>query len=110
MSDETPLLTFKGELRGNPPQRYLVNHSQYVARGGHPHLAEDLYGYLAGGENTGDLARFYFFSLAFDQIVKEGLAGDFAELGVYKGNTATLLAACDGIFANYNVFPVAYYM
>jgi hypothetical protein len=38
------------------------------------------------------MARFYFFSLAFDQIVKEELAGDFAELGVYKGNTATLLA------------------
>src|SRR5215213_4071862 len=38
------------------------------------------------------MARFYFFCLAFDQIVKEDLRGDIAELGVYKGNTAALLA------------------
>lgn len=39
------------------------------------------------------MARFFIFSLAFDQIVKEGVTGDFAELGVYKGATASLLAA-----------------
>ena len=38
------------------------------------------------------MARFYFFCLLFDQIIKEGLRGDIAELGVYRGNTATFLA------------------
>jgi hypothetical protein len=33
-----------------------------------------------------------FLSLAFDQIHKEGLEGDFAELGVYQGSTAAVLA------------------
>lgn len=93
MTDEKPLLSFRGELSSTPPQRYLVNHSRYVSRGGNPRLAEDLEGYLSSGENNGDLARFYSFSLAFDQIVKEGLRGDFVELGVYKGSTATLLAS-----------------
>lgn len=38
------------------------------------------------------MARFFFFCLVCDQIEKEGLKGDLAELGVYKGNTAILLA------------------
>lgn len=93
MSDKSPFRNYGGNLRADPPQRYLGNYSRYLARGGQRHLDEDLKGYLAGGANEGDMARFYFFSLAFDQIVKEGLEGDLAELGVYKGNTATLLAA-----------------
>ena len=55
-----------------------------------PH--EDVQGFTAGGMNRDDMARFYFFSLAFDQICKEEVAGDLAELGVYKGHTATLIA------------------
>ena len=35
---------------------------------------------------------FHFFCLAEDQIRKEGLEGDIAELGVYRGNTAIVLA------------------
>jgi hypothetical protein len=93
MSDESPFRSYGGRLRADPPQRYLGNHSRYLARGGQCNLEEDLKGYLAGDANREDMARFYFFSLAFDQIVKEGLEGDLAELGVYKGNTATLLAA-----------------
>ncbi len=55
-----------------------------------PH--EDVQGFTAGGMNQADMARFYFFLLAFDQICKEEVAGDLAELGVYKGHTATLIA------------------
>ena len=80
-------------LSADPPERYRDNYARYLALGGQPGLADDLQGFVAGGANTGDLARFWFFSLAFDQIVKEGLSGDLAELGVYKGNTASLLAA-----------------
>jgi hypothetical protein len=94
MSEESP---FHGpaaaRLSAAPPQRYRDNYARYLALGGQPGLEADLKGFLAGGAHDGDLARFYFFSLAFDQIVKEGLGGDFAELGVYKGNTAILLAA-----------------
>ena len=42
--------------------------------------------------NRGDMARFYSFCLIFDQLMKEGIKGDLAELGVYKGGTATLIA------------------
>lgn len=42
--------------------------------------------------NAGDMARYYFLLLACDQIVKEGIQGDVAELGVYKGNSAYMLA------------------
>jgi hypothetical protein len=92
MTETNPFKQFAGKLRADPPQRYLGNYSRYLARGGQLRLEDDLKGYLAGNQYHGDMARFYFFSLAFDQIVKEGLAGDLAELGVYRGNTATLLA------------------
>jgi hypothetical protein len=39
------------------------------------------------------VSRFYFFCLAFDQMIKEGVKGDIAELGVYRGNTASIMAA-----------------
>jgi hypothetical protein len=93
MSQESPLLDFGGNLRADPPQRYLGNYPRYLARGGNRELEGDLRGFLADGSYAGDMARFYFFSLAFDQLVKEGVRGDFAELGVYKGNTGTLLAS-----------------
>ena len=78
--------------RANRPQRYSSNYPGYVARGGAMRPHEDVQGFTAGGMNRDDMARFYFFSLAFDQICKEEVAGDLAELGVYKGHTATLIA------------------
>lgn len=42
--------------------------------------------------NSGDLTRYYFLNLVIDQILKENVKGDLAELGVFKGNTAFLLA------------------
>jgi Macrocin-O-methyltransferase (TylF) len=78
--------------RAARPQRYGVNYAKYLARGGMIRLQEDVEGFVVDSGNQGDVARFYFFCLAFDQLVKEGLKGDFAELGVYKGHTATLLA------------------
>ena len=74
------------------PQRYAVNSERYEARGGLTRPAEDARGFLTEPSNIGDMARFWSFCLIFDQIVKEGLKGDFAELGVYKGHTASLLA------------------
>jgi hypothetical protein len=56
--------------------------------------ARDFARYVAGNEenNRGDVARWYFLNLTIEQLLKEGLAGDVAELGVYKGNTAAILA------------------
>jgi hypothetical protein len=74
------------------PQRYSVNARRYAERGGLIRLAEDVRGFILDESNRADMARYYFFCLVFDQIMKEGLRGDFAELGVYKGHTASLLA------------------
>ena len=75
------------------PQRFGGQYWRYLVSGGTVQLEEDVQGFTAGGENTGDMARFYAFCLIQDQLAKEGLSGDIAELGVYKGHTATLLAA-----------------
>ena len=54
-----------------------------------------LRGWLAGNQynNCGDLSRFYTICLNVGQILKDRIPGDFVELGVYKGNSAALLAA-----------------
>ena len=38
--------------------------------------------------DRGDLVRYYFFYLQLQRIENQHIAGDIAELGVYKGNTA----------------------
>lgn len=78
--------------RADPPGRYWGNYELYQKRGGLVRLADDIKGFTAGQVNEGDISRFYFFCLTFDQMMKEGVHGDLAELGAYKGNTATLLA------------------
>ena len=77
--------------RADPPQRYWGNYERYQQRGGLVDLDADIAGFVGHG-NVGDISRFYFFCLAFDQIHKDGIAGDLAELGVYRGETAGLLA------------------
>lgn len=42
--------------------------------------------------NAGDLARLWSLILNLKQIIAEGIEGDFAELGVWRGNTAAVLA------------------
>ncbi|MEJ0015375.1 MAG: TylF/MycF/NovP-related O-methyltransferase [Acetobacteraceae bacterium] len=79
-------------FQANCPQRYAGNYRDYASRGGLVRPREDVQGFVAGGVNRGDMARFYFLSLAFDQICREDIIGDFAELGVYRGNTATVIA------------------
>src|SRR4051794_32998131 len=79
--------------RADPPQRYWGNYFRYLMRGGLVHLEDDIKGFTAQGHNQGDVSRFYFFCLAFDQMTKEGVKGDIAELGVHRGNTASVMAA-----------------
>lgn len=81
------------DCRAEPPQRYTQNYNRYLTRGGALRPAELVNGFICGNDgNRGDMARFFGFCLIFDQIAKDGLTGDLAELGVYKGNTAVLLA------------------
>ena len=42
--------------------------------------------------NAGDTARLWSFILNIKQVLDAGIAGDFAELGVWRGNTAAVLA------------------
>lgn len=82
-----------GTYIGYKPDRYSANLDTYRRRGGE---FDNRYveGFIQGNElnNGGDLARYFSLTLVCDQIIKEGLMGDLAELGVYKGNTAALLA------------------
>ena len=77
----------------DPPQRFSQNYERYRAMGGPVRIAEFLRTSLAADRGNGnDMARFYFFCFVFELIIKEQLQGDIAELGVYKGGTASLLA------------------
>lgn len=42
--------------------------------------------------NCGDLPRLYLLLLNIARVLKEDVPGDIAEIGVYKGNTARILA------------------
>jgi ADP-heptose:LPS heptosyltransferase len=76
------------------PQRYSQNCERYLAKGGRLDIQGLLRGFTKGNKNNrGDLNRFYTLALIFDQIMKEQTLGDIAELGVYKGNTAYMLAS-----------------
>ncbi len=81
------------ERSSQVPQRFSDNLPRYIAQGGELEIDALRRGFTASNENNrGDLNRFYGLTLILDQIIKEGLRGDVAELGVYKGNTATMLA------------------
>lgn len=41
--------------------------------------------------NWGDQNRLYFLYLNVRRLLRDGVAGDFAELGVYKGNSAKVM-------------------
>ncbi|TDG02668.1 hypothetical protein E1N52_38780 [Paraburkholderia guartelaensis] len=70
------------------PQKYTENIEKYRARGGILDPQTDI---LKFSHN--DQARFFAFCLIIDQLAKDNISGDFAELGVFKGNSAQFLAA-----------------
>jgi len=80
------------EYIGHIPDRFSDNREKYSQIGA-AFSDRSFAAFLAGNtRNTGDLARYYFLAMVCDLVVKEALPGDIAELGVYKGNTAFLLA------------------
>lgn len=77
----------------SPPLRYFDNFETYANLGGVINPIVDVVSYVKNSKiNEQDAARFFSFCLIYDQIQKEHINGDFAELGVYKGNTASVLA------------------
>ena len=42
--------------------------------------------------NSGDLSRLWFLMLNLKKLIEDDIPGDFAELGVWKGNTAYVFA------------------
>jgi O-methyltransferase len=74
------------------PQRYTDNYHRYIAAGGKMRL-EDLAGFVRLNPLFDfDRTRFYMFLLTIDFVAGEKLPGDMAELGVDKGNSASVLA------------------
>ncbi|WP_114391491.1 TylF/MycF/NovP-related O-methyltransferase [Notoacmeibacter marinus] len=89
----SPIRSLKGRYTADPPQRYTDNIEIYVGRGGAVDLDADIADFVKDSENNStDMARFYMFRLICDQVDKEKILGDVVEVGVYKGNTAVLLA------------------
>jgi hypothetical protein len=75
------------------PQRFFDNAQRYLARGGDLRPEDDVKPFVAGRPDyKGDMTRFYTLCLAYEQLKKERVHGNLAELGVYRGNTAALLA------------------
>ena len=80
--------------RADMPQLYNDDYERYIARGGIVGLDEFTRDFVANTRRqiSGEMVGFYPFSFAFDHILKDGVAGDLAELGVHEGDTARLLA------------------
>ena len=90
---ETPPIGDLNFYYGHLPDRYTGNLGNYEK--GHPFLKyDDLKKWVHGNHknNSGDFSRFFFLNQCFEILLKEGIAGNVAELGVYKGNSAFLLS------------------
>jgi glycosyltransferase involved in cell wall biosynthesis len=66
----------------------------YIAHNAHPEfdILFDKFIYQNELNNGGDTVRLWSFILNIKQILAENIEGDFAELGVWRGNTASVLA------------------
>jgi len=58
----------------------------------------------------GDKVRFYMWWMQIERLKREGVAGDFAELGVYRGKSARILHLIDServihLFDTFEGFP-----
>ena len=74
---------------------YLTYHPDaYIQFSAHPEFKKLLKSFKAKNQinNIGDITRLWSFMLNIKQIIDEKISGDFAELGVWRGNTASVLA------------------
>ena len=85
-----------------PPAVLLSDERLYVAYrpdadriyNAHPEIAELAEKWIANNvsNNVGDLPRLYALILNIKQVLGDRIEGDIAELGVYRGNSAAVLA------------------
>lgn len=75
------------------PDRFYINLEKY-RKTNHVVGADYTAKFVANNQpnNAGDIVRYYFLSLTIDQVLKEKIPGDIAELGVYRGNSAAMFA------------------
>lgn len=74
---------------------YLTYHpDSYIQHSAHPEFKKLLQSFKSNNQinNIGDITRLWSFMLNIKQIIAEKIPGDFAELGVWRGNTASVLA------------------
>ena len=74
---------------------YLTYHPDaYIQHNAHPEFKKLLKSFKSKNQinNIGDITRLWSFMLNIKQIIDEKIPGDFAELGVWRGNTAAVLA------------------
>ncbi len=79
----------------SPGRRYVAFRPDSDANfGRHPELDVLAGKWVANNRrnNEGDLPRLYALLLNIKQVMAENVPGDFAELGVYRGNSAAVLA------------------
>ena len=77
-------------------RRFIIEHrpdfhADFNRMPDYPQLV-DAWIYDNRSNNCGDLTRFYTIYLNVNQVLEDRIPGDFVELGVYKGNSAKLLA------------------
>ena len=75
------------------PQRYTENYKKYLEKGG-LFQTDDIQKFISNSSgHFFDCSRFYFFNLVIDMLYSPmEIVGDIAELGVDKGNTASVLS------------------
>lgn len=74
------------------PARYSLYSDKYIEQGGR-NIFTDIKKFFGEQQShAGDITRYFFLNLTIDQLIKEDIKGEFAELGVYKGNTGFIFA------------------
>lgn len=84
-----------GLVTWSPKGRWPVFHAYYPdGVRSSPELLDLYRRWIRGNKvnNNGDATRFLALMLNVSQLQKEGIVGDFAELGVWRGNSAAVLA------------------
>lgn len=79
-------------LPGGPVKLGYCPESMWLAQL-HPEVEKLFPQWISGNRlNAADVSRYHALILNLKQSILEGVHGDFAELGVYKGNSAAVLA------------------
>ena len=74
---------------------YLTYHPDaYIHLNAHTEFKQLLKSFKSKNQinNIGDITRLWSFMLNIKQVIAEKIPGDYAELGVWRGNTASILA------------------